>query len=332
MSKDTASKKRILVTGASGFIGSNLVKRLVKDGYDVTTLGRASSVPKQLRDLPIKHVCCDITNKEQLDESLNGYDIVFHLAGLVSYRARDQQRQNAVNVIGTKNVMDAALRHNVERVIHTSSIAAMGIPEEGKTADETLEYNLGGKGLNYCDSKYAAELEVKDAWNRGLNVIILSPGITLGEGDTHSHHHAIIKAIANRKIIFVPQGGVTFSDIEDVVDAHVNAIENGRCGERYAIVSENLSFMDAARKAASVFKSSPQIFVLPPWLLMMLATVSENWMKLVKKDSPVSTQQAWLANHKIFFSSDKAEKELDFKPTKFETTIKRTVKFYTDLN
>lgn len=328
MSNDIEADKKVVVTGASGFIGSNLVKGLVEVGYDVTTLGRAGAAPKGLRHLPIKHISCDVTNKEQVDQSFAGFDYIFHLAGLVSYQARDVQRQHAVNVIGTKNVMDAALKHDAKRVVYTSSIAAMGVPADGQVGNEEIEYNLAGKGLNYCDSKYAAELEVLDAWKRGLPVLILSPGITLGVGDTHSHHHAIVKAISKKGLIFVPPGGVTFSDIEDVVAAHISALKNGRSGERYAIVSENLTFLEAAKKYCKVFDLKSQIVVVPGWFLMGLIAVTEVMSKLTGKVFALSRQQAWLSQHNIFFSSKKAEEELNFKPTSFEDTIKRTADYY----
>lgn len=328
MASQLGPENSVLVTGASGFIGSNLVRALVDKGYKVTSLGRAGRAPKNLRDLDIEHVSCDITNKEQVNESLKGFDIIFHLAGLVSYKTKDVQRQYAVNVIGTKNIMEAALRHKAKRVIHTSSIAAMGLPKENEIGTEDLSYNLGGKGLNYCDSKYAAEYEVRESWRNGLPALILSPGITLGEGDTHSHHHAIIKAMAGKSVVYVPPGGVTFSDIKDVIDAHISSITKGTTGERYSIVSDNLTYQDAAKKWCQVFGRSAKIVVVPGWLLMGLSTVAEKWMSLLKKESKVSTQQAWLAQHKIFFSSEKAIKELDFRPTKFEDTIKRTAKYY----
>ena len=330
MPKEAETIKRVLVTGASGFIGTNLVKRLVEDGYEVTTLGRTGTVPRALRELPVSHISCDVTNVEQLDQSFMDakFDCLFHLAGLVSYQAKDVQRQFAVNVIGTRNVMNAALKHNIKRVVYTSSIAAMGLPKEGTVGTEEIVYNLGGRGLNYCDSKSTAELEVLDAWKRGLPVLILSPGITLGEGDTHSHHKAIVNAMAGKSLIFVPPGGVTFSDINDVVDAHIKAMTKGRTGERYSIVSDNLSFADAARKYSKVFKTNPRIIVVPGFVLMGLSAVAEWREKYFKKPPILSKQQAWLSQHKIFFSSAKAEEELDFKPTSFETTIERTAGFY----
>lgn len=168
---------KILVTGASGFIGTSLVPKLVALGHKVRTMGRSSSCPKDFQGLALEHKRGDVTNPEQVQDAVAGCDVVYHLAGLVSYKKRDLNRQYAVNVLGTRNVLDACLRNNVKRVIHTSSVAAMGIPEEGQIADEEFEYNLHGLGLSYCDTKHEAELEVNSFVRQGLPVIMLNPGI-----------------------------------------------------------------------------------------------------------------------------------------------------------
>src|SRR5439155_14942859 len=138
------------------------------------------------------------------------------------------------------------LDHHIRRVIHTSSIAGMGIPDPGTVGDESITYNLEGRGLNYCDSKFQSEREVINFANKGLPVVILSPGIIFGEGDTHPHHKAIFLAMSKGWLVGWPAGGVTFCDIDDVVQAHVSAIDKGRIGERYVLGSANLTFHEAA--------------------------------------------------------------------------------------
>lgn len=321
---------KVLVTGASGFIGSKLVPRLVSDGHDVRTMGRASACPKALADLGVEHVRGDVTNPEHTVSAAQGCQVVFHLAGLVSYRKKDLQRQYAVNVVGTRNVMSACLENNVERVIHTSSVAAMGIPKvDGELGTEEIEYNLGGLGLNYCDSKYEAELEVRQAFKNGLNVLMLNPGIVFGEGDTHPHHHAIFAAMSKGWAIGVPPGGVTFSDINDVVDAHANAITKGRAGERYALVSANLTFRQAANICAKVMGTRAPLFEIPRPILISAGALAESlFPMLLGAPPPLTKQVAWLSQHKIFFSSAKAEAELDFRATPFEETVRRTAPYY----
>lgn len=319
---------KILVTGASGFIGTSLVPKLVAAGHKVRTMGRSSSIPKIFQGLALEHKRGDVTNPEQVQEAVAGCDVVYHLAGLVSYKKRDLNRQYAVNVLGTRNVLDACLRNDVKRVIHTSSVAAMGIPKEGQIADEKFEYNLYGLGLSYCDTKHEAELEVNSFVRQGLPVIMLNPGIIFGEGDTHPHHHVIFGAMAKGWAVGVPPGGVPFSDINDVVDAHIAALSQGRTGERYVLVSANLTMREAGAIFAKIFGTRAPVMEIPGPLLVGLGTAVETIFPLIGLNPALSRQVAWLSQHKIFFSSKKAEEELNFKATPFSETIKRTTPYY----
>ncbi len=323
---------KIFVTGAGGFIGSKLVRKLAEGNFDIRTFGRSNAIPRNLADLKIEHYGGDITNFEQVFAAMEGCEYVYHLAGLVSYNKKDYQRQYGVNVIGTQNIVNSCLRHNVKRMIHTSSVAAMGIPPAGTIGTEAIEYNLYGKGLTYCDTKYEAELEVFHAFKNGLNTIILNPGIVFGEGDTHPHHHAIFAAMSKGAMIGVPAGGVTFSDINDVVDAHLNALTQGRAGERYALVSVNLSYWEAGRIFASVNNARPPLFVIPGWVLTSLGSIFETVFPAFGYAAPLTQQNAWLSQHNIFFSSDKAIQELSFKQTPFEETVRRTAPYYLGLD
>jgi dihydroflavonol-4-reductase len=326
------TKPKILVTGASGFIGSKLVRRLCEKGYKVRTFGRSNMPASVFSDLKIEHYGGDITNPEQVKTAVEGCKIIYHLAGLVSYRKRDIQRQYGVNVLGTRHVLEAAVQHKVERIIHTSSVAAMGIPAAGTIGDESIEYNLMGKGLNYCDSKFEAEQQILHFFReQSVPVLMLNPGIVFGEGDTHPHHHAIFAAMSKGNLIGVPPGGVTFSDINDVVEAHINAMTMGRPGERYALVSANLTFKEAAAIFSKIMGTRPPVMVIPGPLLVAGGSLAEIAFPLFGKNPPVTKQVAWLSQHKIFFSSKKAEEELAFKATPFEETVARISPYYLGL-
>ncbi len=327
---ESDTQKKVLVTGASGFFGVNLVRRLCKEGYKVRTLSRAGAPPKVLRDLPLEHFVGDLTNRERVFEAVRGCDIVIHMGGLISYKAKDQQRQFTVNVIGTRYVMQACLDAKVSRVIHTSSVAAMGVPPQNtdKIADESFEYNLEGLNLNYCDSKHLAENEALNAYDRGLNVVILCPGITFGEGDHHSHHKAIIDSMEKWPFVFVPPGGVTFCDINDVVEAHISAIKNGSAGSRYAIVSANLTFKEAAEIYLKTFQKKKPIFVVPAPILIAVSLMLEFFAYIIGKEPTFNRQTSYLSAKKIFFSPKKAIAELNFKQTPFKETLKRLAPYY----
>lgn len=340
MADDEKQEKKILVTGATGFIGSKLVRRLHELGHHVRTFGRSSGLANQFAEMNIEHYGGDITNPEQVSSAVQGCDLIFHLAGLVSYKKRDIQRQFGVNVLGTRNVLEAAQKHHVKRIIHTSSVAAIGIPPRGEIGTEELEYNLLGKGLNYCDSKYEAELQVRHFYQEGVPVLMLNPGIIFGEGDTHPHHHAIFESMSKGNLFGVPPGGIPFSDINDVVDAHIAAMTKGRLGERYVLVSANLSFRDAAQVFCNQMHTKPPAFEFPGWLLVAAGSFCEDVLPNLPKwklgslviskpvNAPLTRQQTWLSQHKIFFSSQKAVEELDFHQTAFEETVRRTAPYY----
>jgi dihydroflavonol-4-reductase len=324
----TSRSLNILVTGASGFLGQNLVPRLVDLGHKVRTFGRSQYLPASLDKLNLNHYSGDITNFDEVSKAVSGTEIVYHLAGLVSYKKRDLDKAHAVNVIGTRNVMQASLKANVKRVIHTSSVAAFGIPKDGEIGSEEIEYNLSGMGLTYCDTKHLAEQEVLKCVSSGLPAVILNPGIIFGEGDTHPHHHAIFAAMSKGWMIGVPSGGVTFSDINDVVEAYIHCLDKGKIGERYAVVSANLSFKDAALVFAKLNSLNGPLFEIPNNFLIGLGTVVESILPVFGIDPPLTRQVAWLSQQKIFFSSDKAYADINFRPTPFADTVRRTSSYY----
>ena len=321
-------KLNILVTGASGFIGQHLVPKLISLGHTVRTFGRTKTLPSSLAKLNVSHYSGDITDYRAIANAVQDIDLVFHLAGLVSYKKSDMDKIYNINVTGTDNVMRACLEHKIKRVIHTSSVAAMGIPSPGKLGDENIAYNLSGLGLSYCDTKHLAEIETLKYVARGLPAVILSPGIIFGEGDTHPHHHAIFATMSRGRSLGVPSGGIPFSDINDVVEAHINCIKKGMTGERYVLVSANHSFKEAARLFADIYHVRTPLFEIPGKFLVALGSMAEYILPLFGIDPPLTRQSAWLSQYKIFFSSKKAEREIDFKPTSFDKTIRRTAHYY----
>ena len=318
----------VFVTGASGFLGSHLVTRLVGQGHSVRSYGRSACLPAELVGANIEHVQGDILNADALWRAISGCKYVFHLAGLVSYRKSDFERLHATNVLGTRNVLEAARRASVERLIHVSSIAGMGIPPAGTIGNEKMEYNLRGLGLYYCDSKYGGEMEVLTYARRGLPALILSPGITFGEGDTHPHHHTIFKSLASGRMLGYPKGGVTFSDIEDVVATACNALRMGREGERYVVGSANYTFKEASQIVSKVIGGRPPVFPIPGLLSELAGSACETIFPLFGLTPVLTRQIAWLSQREIFFSSAKAIAELAHKQTPFEETVRRTATYY----
>jgi dihydroflavonol-4-reductase len=318
---------KVLVTGASGFFGARLVPTLVERGHEVTTIGRSESIDI-FSELPVKHLRADILQPDTLRNAMSGMDVVIHMAGLVSYRKSDYEKLYEANVVGSRNVMEAALAAGVGRVIHMSSIAGMGIPEPGQIGDENMPYNLEGRGLHYCDTKHLSEVEVLKVAEKGLPVLILSPGITLGEGDTHPHHFTIFRSVSNGVMMGYPTGGVMFSDIQDVVNTTVNAMTMGRAGERYVVGSCNLTFQHAAATVSKIIGSKPPVFPFPGFISEFAGNACETLLPMFGKKPPLTRAVAWLSQRNIFFSSEKACRELGHEQTGFDATIRRIAPYY----
>jgi dihydroflavonol-4-reductase len=259
---------------------------------------------------------------------MRGIDVLIHMAGLVSYRKSDREILYQANVVGSRNVMEAALQAGVGRVIHMSSIAGMGVPEPGQIGDETFVYNLEGRELHYCDTKHESEIEVLKVAEKGLPVLILSPGITLGEGDTHPHHFTIFRSVSQGVLMGYPKGGVMFSDIQDVVNTTCNAMTMGRPGERYVIGSCNLTFQHAAATVSKILGSKPPNFPLPGFISEFAGAACETVLPMFGKRPPLTKGVAWLSQRNIFFSSEKACRELAHEQTQFDATIRRTAPYY----
>jgi dihydroflavonol-4-reductase len=329
---------KVLVTGASGFIGGHLLPALIAEGHEVTTFGRG----KENQTVSgVGHISGDITCYGEIREACVGKELVIHLAGLVSYRRADSASQKLVNVQGTENVMRACLEAGVKRVIHTSSIAALGIPglrrrgsrcefsrQDFKIENESFEYNLQGLGLSYCDTKREAEQVVQSYVAHGLNAVILNPGIIFGEGDGHSHHQTIFRALSRGFWLSVPAGGIPCSDIQDVIAAFLSATKNGSSGERYNLVSANLTYMDMAKIFASIYNCQLPLFLLPPLLVNFAGFISEEILSPLGLPCRLSRQMSFLSNYKIFFSSAKASAELGIDFTDFTSTVLRTAPYY----
>ena len=319
---------KVLLTGASGFLGSRLAERLHELGFDLKTFGRQAEQTARLGKLQIEHIQGDIGSAENLASAMKDMQAVFHLAGLVSYRRTDYDLLYKTNVLGTRNVMKACLDAGVERVIHMGSIAGMGIPKPGTEGNENIEYNLKGHGLHYCDTKYEAEQEVMRFAKSGLPVLSLNPGITFGEGDTHPHHFTIFRSMKSGWFVGYPAGGVMFSDIEDVVGACLSALVHGQTGHRYILGSANMTFQAAGEALAKVLGTQKPSFQIPGFFSEAAGVACEAIFPLFGKTPALTWQVAWLSQQKIFFNAERAVRELGMNQTPFEETLKRTAPYY----
>lgn len=319
---------KVLVTGATGFIGSQLTAELVRRGYQVRALHRPSSKTMILDGLPVEHVYGDILQPESVKRAVEGCDWVFHVAALASYWRAQREQVYAVNVQGTRIVMDACLQTGVRRVVYTSSVAAIGIPRDGRPADEAQPFDAFSATFAYADSKHRGEEVVRKAVAAGLDAVIVNPAAVIGPGDHNLITGSIIVEYARRPLPFVTPGGLCVADVQAVVEGHILAAQHGRTGERYILGGENLSHQAIARVVTEVAGRQPPRWTLPRWALGPAAVAADTFNRILPLPPVVSGEQIRLAAFNAFYDSSKAVRELGYPLLPFRPAVEKAYAWY----
>ncbi|MDD8019099.1 MAG: SDR family oxidoreductase [Bacteroidota bacterium] len=325
--------KTILVTGATGFIGSNLTKKLIESGYTVRILRRENSPLTNLENVDVEHRIGDVRNFASLRDAMRGCDTVFHTAAIVSFWKPKHKEMFEVNVNGTRNIVEASLSEKVQRLVHTSSIAAIGRPvRDGELADETTPYNWSNFGNGYKYSKHLAEKEIYHGIEKGLNAVIVNPAVVIGPGDIHFNGGSIIKSVKKGFVPFYINGGLNICYVDDVVNGHITAALKGKTGERYILGGTNLTHKEAFHVTAKIVGGLPPLLPLPVVAVRAIAKIFDGIGFLIKKEPLLTSELISGAGLKNWYSSAKAEKELDYKVTTFEEAVRKTYEWYKGSN
>ncbi len=319
---------RALVTGATGFVGANIVAALAARGVAVRILRRPTSRLDALEGLCYEEAIGDILDEEAVRQATDGCDWVFHAAGTADYWRSGLDRLYRINVEGTRTVMAAALAVGVARVVHTSSVAALGPPPPGALGDETLQFSLRPEQFYYGHSKYLGEQEVRKAIARGLPAVIVNPCVILGPRDVNFISGSLVREVAQRWVPISLPGGMNLVSVEAVAAGHIAAAERGRCGERYILGGVNLTHTEILRLVARVVGQRPPLVEAPTWLVPLLAGALAVLERAWPRRLPLSAEQLRLATHTFFYSSRKAMEELGLPATDPEATIRQTVDWY----
>lgn len=319
---------KTLVTGATGFVGSHVVRKLLQAGHRVRILRRKESSTKMLAGLNVETAIGDVTDRNSVFEAANGCDAVFHVAGHVSFWRGHHEIQKRINVDGTRHVVEACLAHKVKRLVHTSSIAAIGFAPEGKLATEETEYNWWPYRINYNNTKYLAEEEVRQGIKKGLDAVMVNPAVIFGPGDLNLNAGAMVFQLARRKIPFYPKGGCCVCDVEDVTDGHLQAFLKGRTGEKYILGGDNYCWKDLFKLMAEVVGVPPPKYQVPALPLKLVAYGFDLVSIFTKKEPLMSPESARISVIPCYYSSEKAIRELGYKITPFRETVKKTLEWY----
>lgn len=307
------------VTGGTGFIGLNLVEQLIAEGWRVVALHRPRSDPQPLRKLGADLAEGDILDRASLERALpEETDAVFHVAGNTSLWAPANARQTRENVDGTRNMAGVALARGVRRMIHTSTVNVYGF-QDGRVTEDSPR--LGRNSwINYFRSKALAEDEVRSAIEHGLDAVILNPAAVVGPYDA-GNWSRLFTLIHERRLPGVPSGAASFAHSREVVRAHVAAFEKGRRGENYLLGGADATYLEVARVVGALTDRKVPRRAAPDLLLRVVGRVNHLRSLVTRREPDLSPESVALVTKRVLCSSEKAERELGFRPVSLRTML-----------
>ena len=318
---------KTLVTGATGFLGSELTRQLVADGADVRILRRASSKLDLLGVVAdsVEHALGDIADPDSLEAAMADVRQVYHVAALIGFGGRrDRARLRRVNVAGTANVVNAAMAAGVERLIHTSSMAAFGRPEDAaQMIDETSEWRASRMNTAYAASKYLAELEVFRGIAEGLDAVIVNPALIFGVGRPGEGTMQIAQQVRDGRLPALPTGGTNVVDVIDAAAGHRLAMARGEAGERYFLGSENLTWRAIIQTLADALDVAPPRRTLSSTLALTAGALAEAFAFVTDGRPRLTRETARTASRFYRYDNRKAVEELGCSFRPFEETAQR---------
>jgi dihydroflavonol-4-reductase len=315
-----------LVTGGSGQLGSEVARALVARGDTVRCLLRDPARARLLDGVAVERVQGDVTAPETLGAAVSGCDAVLHLAGVVSYSPGSRARQQAVNVGGTRDLLDAAAAAGVGRFVLTSSIAAIGFVEGPGEGDEDAPYNWGPYGLGYMDTKRESEALVLG--DRRVEGIAVNPGIVFGARDLHQNGGRMLLQVAAGGPPAVPPGATTCATLGDVGAGHLLALDRGRPGHRYVLGGTTGTFAEIFARVAAVMGRPAPTRVAPRAALVAFGALQELKARFTGGEPPLTRSLARVSCKNRRYRSDRAITELGYAPSPLEEGIRACRDWY----
>ena len=316
---------RTLVTGATGFVGSHVARLLVERGDEVHAVVRPGARSEALSGLELTPVTADVLDRRSIRRAMRGIDRVFHIAGTTNLTTPRAQAF-ATNVEGTRIVLEEVLRAGVERVVYTSSVAAVGPAPAGTSSDETACWDAGRYAIAYVDSKHEAEIVALRLLARGLPLVIVNPAHVLGAGDPGRSSTAIVRRFLRRQIPAYVDGTLNIVGVQDVARGHLLADELGRVGERYILSNRNFTLDRLFADLGRLSGVQPPAVKLPLPVALALARagarIGGGWLP-----APAEVRAASL---NWSFVNRKAKRELRWTTSPHEDCLEETIAWYRD--
>ncbi len=322
---------KALVTGATGFVGAAVVRQLLAGGWEVRGLVRPASDLRNVRGLSLETMLGDLRDSASLDAACRGCDALFHVAADYRLWARDSAELYRTNVDGTRNILQAALRAQVRRVVYTSSVATLGVRADGQPGDEDTPADAADMIGDYKRSKYLAEEAVRLMARDGAPIVIVNPSTPLGPRDVKPTPtgRMVLQAARGRTPAYVDTG-LNIAHVDDVAAGHLLAYERGRSGERYVLGGENLTLQEIFGIIAECARRRPPNVRLPLNVVAPLAYVAEAFAALTGRAPLLTRDSVRMARKHMFFSSAKAERELGYRSRPARAAIADAVRWFED--
>jgi len=321
----------VLVSGANGFVGSAVVRALLRHGYPVRALARASSDTANLDGLDVAMVRGDLLDPSSLERALQGCEGLFHVAADYRLWARDPREIGKANVRGTHNILLAAQRCGVRRIVHTSSVATLGLHHDGTPSDEDTPVHLADMIGAYKRSKFLSEALVRRRARAGANIVIVNPAAPVGPRDRKPTPtgRMILDAARGRMPAFVDTG-LCVVHVDDVAEGHVLAYERGQRGRRYVLGGENMSLRSILGAVAELTGRRKPWLQLPHAAVLPVAYVAEAWARVTGIAPNITVDGVKLARHRMYFSSRRAEAELDWHARPAREALADAIQWFRD--
>jgi dihydroflavonol-4-reductase len=323
---------KVLVTGASGFVGSAVAAKLVERGFSVRALVRTTSPRTHLEGLDLEYVVGDLRSAETIRPAMAGVRYLFHVAADYRLWARDRNEIVANNVTGTRIMMEEALRAGVERIVYTSSVATLAVQTDGTSVDETVPLDeLKAIGA-YKRSKVAAERLVEQMIaEHGLPAVIVNPSTPIGPRDVKPTPtgRIIVEAALGRIPAFVDTG-LNLVHVDDVAQGHLAALDRGKIGERYILGGQNVQFSEMLAVIANLIGRRPPRLRLPRSAIVPLALAAETVARFTGREPFVTMDALRMSKYRMYFTAAKAERDLGFTARPFTDALTDAIRWFRD--
>lgn len=318
---------RVAVTGATGHVGGNLVRALLARGDEVRVLLRADD--RAVRGLDVERIPGDVLQPRTLAPLVEGIELVFHLAAVISISGDRGGRLEQVNVLGPRHLAAACLAAGVRRLVHFSSIHALESQPDDRPIDEERPFVAEAGAPAYDRTKAAGEREIRAAAARGLEVVILNPTGIVGPFDFKpSYTGELILSLARRRLPALVEGGFDWVDVRDVVGAALVAGDRGRAGERYLVPGNWVSIPDFAREVQHATGAPPPRIVSPAWAARLGVPFVALFARLSGRDPLYTAESLRAISQNSRVDGSKAASELGHLPRPFAATVADTVSWF----